>query len=54
MITTATVNAVCAVTRTKWSEAYCASAVETFYTTGPYRSALPAGTSANTSPSAML
>ena len=34
-ITTATVSAVLAVTRTKWSEAYCANAVETFSTTGP-------------------
>jgi hypothetical protein len=35
MMTVATARAVCADTRTKWSEAYCASAVDTFSTTGP-------------------
>ena len=35
MITAATASAVCAETRTKCSDAYCASAVETFSTTGP-------------------
>ena len=35
MMTTATASAVCADTLTKCSDAYCASAVETFSTTGP-------------------